>query len=301
MKGFFVMKKVLLIINPHSGKLKNKSMFFDIINIMSENDCIVTIRLTKRIGDAKAIAKEACESKLYDSIVCSGGDGTLNEAVSGSIISGCPIPIGYIPSGSTNDYARSLGLSSDMLEATERAINGNEIDIDVGNINGLHFNYIASFGAFTSVSYNAPQSLKKLLGHMAYVLAGIKDIANIKAIPVKIESYDTKIEDEFLFGAVTNTTSIGGIVRLNESVVGFNDGEFEVCLVKKPKNPADLMKVIVGALNSDFESDCFMFFKTNKVHFEMPDGIDWSIDGEKFDGAKSVDVDVLPSAVKLII
>lgn len=295
------MKKVLLIINPYSGKLKNKSMLFDIIDIMSENECVVTTRLTKTIGDAKSFAKEGCESKLYDIIVCSGGDGTLNETVSGAILSGCPVPIGYIPSGSTNDYARSLGLSSDMLEAAKLAISGSPIDIDVGMINGTHFNYIASFGAFTSVSYNAPQSLKKLLGHMAYVLAGIKDITNVKAIPVKIESYDKKIEDEFLFGAVTNTTSIGGIVRLNETAVGFNDGEFEVCLVKKPKSPADLMKVIVGALNSDFEGDCFMFFKTNKVHFEMPDGIDWSIDGEKFDGVKNIDIDVLPSAAKLVI
>lgn len=295
------MKKVLLIINPNSGKLKNKSMLFDIINVISDHKCLVTTRITHRLGDAREIARESCKCGLYDMIVCSGGDGTLNETVSGAVLSGCPLPIGYIPSGSTNDFAKSMGISSDMLISAKNAVTGNPTRIDVGSINGTHFNYIASFGAFTSVSYNAPQSLKRLLGHMAYVLAGIKDLTNIKSIPVTIESYDKKLCEDFIFGAVTNTTSIGGIVRLDEALVGFNDGVFEVCLVKKPKNPAELMKVIMGALNSDFANDCFMFFKTDKVHFDMPDNIDWTIDGEKFGSSKDINVEVLKGAVEFML
>jgi len=295
------MKKVLLIINPHSGKLQNKSVLFDIINVMSENDCIVTTRFTTKTGDAKIFAREACESKWYDLIVCSGGDGTLNETVSGTIESGCPLPIGYIPAGTTNDYAKTLGLTSETHNATKLSVTGKVSPIDVGMINGVHFNYIASFGAFTSVSYNAPRSLKKHLGHMAYILAGIKDITHIKSIPVKLESYDKTIEGDFIFGAVTNTTSIGGIVHLDEALVGFNDGEFEVCLVRRPKNPIDVVKVIKAALSSDFENENFVFFKTDKVRFTMTENVDWSIDGEKFQGTSVVDIEVLPKAAKLIL
>ncbi|MBR5506749.1 MAG: diacylglycerol kinase family lipid kinase [Clostridia bacterium] len=295
------MKKVFLIINPHSGKLKNKSVLFDIINIMSENNCEVTIRFTSKPGDAKTFAKEACESKLYDSIVCSGGDGTLNETVSGTILSGCPLPIGYIPAGTTNDYARTLGITSETYKAANLSVTGKVATIDVGVINGVHFNYIASFGAFTSVSYNAPRSLKKHLGHMAYILAGIKDITNIKSIPVKLESYDKKVEGDFIFGAITNTTSIGGIVHLNDALVGFNDGEFEVCLVRKPKNPVEIVKVIKAALSSDFDNENFVFFKTDKVTINLPDNVDWSIDGEKFPGSEIVNIEVLPGAAKLIL
>lgn len=293
------MKRVLLIINPHSGKLKNKSMLFDIINIMSEHGCIVTTRITNKTGDAKNFAKQGGESGEYDLVVCSGGDGTLSETVAGIIDSVANLPIGYIPSGSTNDYAKSMGIPSDMIEAAELAVSGREHSIDIGMINGSYFNYIASFGALTSVSYSAPQSLKNMLGHMAYVLAGIKDLANIRSTHVRIESEDNVYEDDYIFGAVTNSTSIGGIVKIDDELVEFNDGLFEVCLVKKPKNPADLTRIVMGALNSDFGSDCYEFFKASNLTIEMEDGIDWSLDGEKYKGSAKTEIKVLKSAVKL--
>lgn len=293
------MKKVLLIINPHSGKLKSKAVVFDIIDIMSENDCIVTTQITRQIGDAERFAKEASQSGYYDIIVCSGGDGTLNETVAGVIDGGGGVPVGYIPSGSTNDYAKSMGIPSDTKEASVLAVCGKEHPIDIGMINGRYFNYIASFGAFTSVSYNAPQTLKNLLGHMAYVLAGIKDITNVKSLHLKLECDGKCYEDDYIFGAVTNSTSIGGIVRLDDNLVGFNDGLFEVCLVKKPKNPADLVRIIMGALNSDFGSDCFEFFKASRLRLQMPDDTTWSLDGEKYDGSPETDIEIIKSAVKL--
>lgn len=293
------MKKVLLIINPHSGKLKSKSMLFDIINIMSQNDCLVTTRITAKSGDAVDFAREAAQCGEYDIVVCSGGDGTLSETMAGIVDGRGKVPLGYIPSGSTNDYAKSMGIPSDTKEAAELAVCGTEHAIDIGMIDGTYFDYVASFGAFTAASYSAPQTLKNLLGHMAYVLASIKDLANIKAIHIKVECEDNVYEDDYIFGAVTNSTSIGGIMHIDDELVKFNDGLFEVCLVKKPKNPADLTRIVMGALNSDFNSDCFEFFKASKMKFEMKEGIDWSLDGEKYEGKAVTNIEILKSAVNL--
>lgn len=294
------MKEVLLIINPNSGKLKNKSMLFDIINTMTQNDCTVTVRITQRIGDATLYACEACNSDRYDIIVCSGGDGTLNEVTSGIASCEKKLPLGYIPSGSTNDYARSIGISSDIRTAARNAVCGELHTIDMGKINERYFNYIASFGAFTSVSYSAPQSLKKLLGHTAYVLEGIKDIAKIKSRHIRFECDDQIYDDNYIFGAVSNTTSIGGIVHIDESLVGLNDGLFEVCLVRKPRNPAELLQIISGALNSDFSGKCFEFFKTDTIKACFEEELPWSLDGEKHVTCGDVSIHIIKDAITLI-
>ncbi len=295
------MKNIFLIINPHSGKYKSQSMLFDIISIMSEHDYIVTTRITQKQGDARSFAIEACNSGLYDLIVCSGGDGTLNETVDGIYTSGKAIPLGYIPSGSTNDYARSLGISADYKEATLRCVMGDPHPLDIGRMDNRHFNYIASFGMFTAVSYTTPQSVKKLLGHMAYVLAGMKDITKIKSTHARFILEDKVLEGDYIFGAIANTTSIGGVVHLKESFVEFNDGLFEVCLVKMPKNPADLMKITMGALSSDFSYENFEYCKTSSVKIEFEDDVSWSLDGEQYVSNSSVCVEVIPSAVTIML
>ena len=293
------MKNILLIINPKSGRLKNKSMLFNIIDTINKNGYLVTTRITQKVGDAQAFAKEGAKSELYDTIVCSGGDGTLRETVAGVFTSGCEVPIGYIPSGSTNDFARSMGISSDIRESARLAVCGKEHFLDVGRIDDAYFNYVASFGAFTSASYNASQSLKNMIGHTAYVLEGIKDLANIKAISAKFESDKDVYEGEYIFGAITNSTSIGGIVKIDDNLVEFNDGLFEVCLMKKPKNPVELTKIVRGAFNSDFTSDMYHFFKTSNLKIEMTSAIDWSLDGEKYRGKNKMEVVVNKSAVKI--
>ncbi len=293
------MKKVLLIINPNSGRLKNKSMLFDIIEIMDKKGCVVTTRITQKAGDSYVFAKDGALSGMYDCIVCSGGDGTMSETIRGIVESGKDIPLGYIPSGSTNDYAKSMGIPTDMLEASVLSVCGTPREIDVGIIDNTYFDYVASFGAFTSVSYSAPQPLKNMLGHMAYVLAGIKDIAKIKSVKAKVSANSEIIEDDFIFGAITNATSIGGIVKLDDTLVEFNDGLFEVCLVKKPKSPSDFTKLIIGALNSDFTSDSFVFLKSDEINFELGKGLDWSLDGEKYSSGKKVKIKVLKSAVRI--
>ncbi len=296
------MIKVLLIINPKSGKSKSKSKFFEIIEVLSANGCIVTTQVTKKTGDAVDFACDACRSGSYDRIVCCGGDGTLSETISGIIRSGKPLPLGYIPCGSTNDYAKSLCISSDYKEAAYLAATGSENAVDIGEFGGRHFNYIASFGLFTAVSYNASRSLKSLLGHLAYVLEGSKELTKIKSYHVRLMSDCGNVyEDDYLIGAIANSTSIGGIVKLKETLVSFNDGVFEVCLVKKPKNPADMIKIVKGIMASDFTSECFEFFRASSLDIDAPSGMSWSLDGEKASPGERVNINILHSAIKLIL
>lgn len=295
------MKSIMLIVNPNSGKSKPKSMLFEIIGALSQKDCMVTTLITQKEGDAKDFALFACEDKKYDMIICCGGDGTLSETISGIMKSTAPLPLGYIPCGSTNDYAKSLGISEDYVEAAMRAVDGQVYPVDIGIINGRHFNYIASFGLFTSVSYNASRNLKSMLGHTAYVLEGTKELTKIKTNHVRIETESGIYEDDYIFGAVANSTSIGGIVKLDETLVSFNDGVFEICLVKKPKNPADLVNIIRGMMNSDFTFDCFEFFRASSLKITAPDDMAWSLDGEKAEPGSDIDINIIHSAVNLMI
>ena len=295
------MKSVMLIVNPNSGKSKPKTMLFDIIQTLSDAGCIVTTRITAAPGDAVEFSVKACNSGQYDLIICCGGDGTLNETISGVLKSENNIPVGYIPCGSTNDYARSLNISSNHIKAANVAARGEEYPVDIGEINGRYFNYIASFGLFTSVSYNASRSLKSMLGHTAYVLEGTKELTKIKANHVRIETEGTIYEGDYIFGAIANSTSIGGIVKLSEALVSFNDGVFEICLVKMPKNPADLVKIVKGIMNSDFTDDCFEFFRAASLKITAPSDMAWSLDGEKAEPGADITVDILHSAVKLMM
>ncbi|MBR3934185.1 MAG: diacylglycerol kinase family lipid kinase [Clostridia bacterium] len=295
------MKKVLLIINPKSGKSKSKFMLFEIINTLSLNGCIVTTRITQKIGDATLFAEDACKEGIYDLIIACGGDGTLSETVAGVVKMQNRPDIGYIPCGSTNDYARSFGISTDYKKAAEGAATGKPIPVDIGLINGKSFNYIASFGLFTAVSYSASRTLKSMLGHMAYVLAGTKELAKIKSIHAKVETDSGTFEDDFLFGAIANSTSIGGVVKLDETLVSFNDGMFEICLVRKPKKTSEILNVIRGALKSDFSSESFEFFKASSVKITTPEGLAWSLDGEKAVPGENVEIEILKSAVNLVL
>lgn len=272
------MKKILLIVNPVSGTVKIKSYILNILNILTANDCIPTVMITQRKGHAFEIVKEHAYN--YDQIICSGGDGTLNEVISGIVSSGLSIPLSYLPSGSTNDFANCMKIPLNVVKATERAINGDLIPIDIGKINNSYFSYIASFGAFTAVSYSTPQAVKNSLGHLAYVLEGIKDLQNISPIYVKCNSNSRQCSGDYVFGAVINSTSIGGVVKLDKLLVDFSDGEFEVLLVKNPKTLNDLNKIIVSITSSNFDNNMFDFFKASQIEFEFENDMMWSIDGE---------------------
>lgn len=294
--------KILLIINPSSGKMKVKQNIFDIIETLSTKYDEVAVRLTKHRLHATQIIAESDLSQ-YDTVACCGGDGTLNEVINGIVKSGKnDTTIGYIPSGSTNDFANSIGIPTNPIEASRLICSGKARSIDLGLFAGeKSFTYIASFGVFTAVSYNTRQSFKNIFGHLAYVLEGIKDIANIKTYKVKTMSDGKLYSGEYIFGAVTNSTSIGGIVHLPQSNVDFSDGLFEVILIKKPVNPNDLAKIIFGITNSKFDSEVFDFFKTAEVNFEFDNPIVWSLDGEACASDGNVEIKAEQKAINIIL
>lgn len=293
------MKKLLFIINPNAGKIRAKSYVLKIIQIFSEEGYVVTVCPTERRGHGAEIAEKYAAT--FDQILCCGGDGTLNEVIQGVMNSGVDIPIGYIPAGSTNDLATSLKLPKSITKAAEFVAKTTPNKFDLGYFdNNKYFSYIASFGAFTETSYNTPQQLKNSLGHLAYVLEGAKALGNIYSFDMKI-NYDGKvIEDEFIFGAVLNTTSMGGIMRLSKPNINFNDGVFEVLLIRNPDNVADLTTTINCLMSQKFDSDNVLLFPASNISIECDVPIDWSIDGELYKGNKNVNIRVIKDALNLI-
>lgn len=284
------MKKLLLIVNPVAGKLLARTDFFDIVNTFCGAGYTVTTHITQSKNHGTHLAKQANEEN-YDLIVCCGGDGTLNEVITGILQSENPIPLGYIPTGSTNDFARTLKISSSPILASKAILKKNSIVIDTGCFNGkMYFSYIASFGAFSAVSYTASQDAKNTFGHFAYLIEGIKDIPRIQTYSITVDADGKKTKGDFIFGAVTNTTSVAGIVKLKSSIVDLQDGLFEVILVKPPKTPVDLNKILMGITNSSFDNDMFVFFKAKELKFNMPEKLFWTLDGEKANGGKIVKI-----------
>jgi YegS/Rv2252/BmrU family lipid kinase len=236
-----------------------------------------------------------------DLVVCCGGDGTLNEVVSGVIKLGLPLPLGYIPSGTTNDFASSLKISSHKESAAKAIMSGKERKLDIGLFNNIrNFCYVASFGAFTESSYTTPQSYKNSIGHLAYVLEGVKDIPNIRPYHVKVEANDQVYEDDYLFGAVSNSTSIGGIMKLDSSKVDLNDGLFEIMLIKTPKSPIDISRMLFSITKRDYNDKMIDFIKASEATFYMDEGISWTVDGEYIAGGSKIQIKNIPNAITFL-
>ncbi len=292
------MKKVLVILNPRAGKMKSKGGLFTIVDKLCVAGWSVTVQTTQKQGHATELAAEA--KKLgFDLIVCCGGDGTLNEVIDGVMHSGSDIPLGYIPCGSTNDFAASMGISTDINKAIDNIIENEAVSLDIGSFNGRHFSYIASFGAFTAASYSAPQSRKNALGHFAYILEGIKDIRSLKKYHLSVKTDELCEEGDYIFGAVSNSTSVGGIVKLSDDMVDMKDGLFELILIKYPKNPAQFTRILTGILSSNFDKDVFTFAKTSHIEFDTAGDIHWTLDGEYEKGAEHIEVINIHDAIFL--
>lgn len=283
------MKKVIVILNPHAGKMKSKNALFNIVDSLCADNWNVTVQTTQYRGHAAELSANA-KNDGYNMIVCCGGDGTLNEVIDGIMKSSSDIPIGYIPAGSTNDFASSMGISLDIKKAISNIINSEPSAFDIGQFNDRYFSYIASFGAFTATSYSTPQNIKNTLGHFAYVLEGIRDLGSLTKYRMKVTTDGFEEEADYIFGAVSNSTSVGGVVKLDSEIVDMCDGLFEVVLIKYPKNIADLNKVVNGILASDFTSDAFTFLKTSSVEFDMEKIFHWTLDGEFESGANHIEV-----------
>ena len=263
------MKKMLFIYNPKAGKAQIRNKLADILDVFTKGGYEITVYPTQRSEDA--MEKTEKRSKEYDIVVCSG---TLDEVVTGMIRSGFRTPIGYIPAGSTNDFGGSLGLPKNMVRAAENIVNGNDFACDVGSFNEDVFVYIAAFGLFTDVSYETGQDMKNVLGHMAYLLEGMKRLSAIRSYPMRITYGDTTIVDDFIFGMVTNSASVGGFKRITGKNVRLDDGVFEVTLIKRPKN------IMVSLLNRDIDTDAMYCFRTSKVEITSAEPLPWTLDGE---------------------
>ena len=243
------MKKLLFIVNPKAGKAAIKNKLLAIIDMFTKADYQVTVYPTQAKKDAVRLVRE--QASNYDLLVCSGGDGTLDEVVTGIMRASCPVPIGYIPAGSTNDYAKSLGIPSDNIKAAQNIINGTPFLCDVGIFSDRYFVYIAAFGAFTEVSYSTPQQTKNLVGHLAYLLEGARSLTAIKSYSVAVAYDDELVEGEYIFGMVTNSISVGGFKRFRGNEVQYDDGLFEGLFIKQPKNPLELQAIIGALLMND--------------------------------------------------
>ncbi len=270
--------KLLFVFNPRSGKGLIREHLVDIVDAMVKAGYEVTIYTTQSQGDAIRKVKE--EAKYYDRVVCSGGDGTLDEVVTGMQQSEVNVPIGYIPAGSTNDFANSLGIPKDMVEAAKVAVGENPFPCDVGYFNGDTFVYVAAFGLFTEVSYKTPQQLKNVLGHAAYILEGAKQLHDIPSFTMQVEHDGQVFQDKFIYGMVTNSVSVGGFKGMTGDDVKLDDGVFEVTLIKSPKNPIELNRILASLTNLIDDTELIYSFKTDHLHIISKEKIAWTLDGE---------------------
>lgn len=273
------MKRLLFIHNPHAGKELLKPKISDIVDIFVKAGYEVTIYPTQSYRDAYRKVKEY-NSKEYELVVCSGGDGTIDEVVSGMMTRRDRDPVGYIPTGTTNDFANSLHIPKGLLKAADNAVNGVVFPCDIGRFNQDTFVYIAAFGLFTDVSYETDQAMKNVLGHLAYILEGAKRIFNVPSYRIKVCHGGEEIEGEFIYGMVTNSRSVGGFRSMVGKQVIFDDGLFEVTLIKKPKNPLELQEIIAALLIEQIDTKYMYTFKTGHITFESLEEIPWTLDGE---------------------
>lgn len=293
-------KKMLFIYNPRAGKAKIRSNLLDIIDIFTRAGFEVTAYPTQAKGDGERAVKERTPG-YFDLVACSGGDGTLDEVVTGMMQCREKVPIGYVPAGSTNDFANSLNIPKNMINAAQTIVEGNTLDCDIGIFNEDIFVYIAAFGVFTDVSYETSQDIKNMLGHMAYILEGMRRLPSIKAYQLKVESPELSVEGEFLFGMITNSVSVGGFKRITGKFVQLDDGEFEVTLIKKPANPVELNLIMAALLNRSINTDCMYCFKTNHLKITSQDEIAWTLDGEFGGRHKEVKIENQMKALRIMV
>lgn len=281
-------RKLLFVFNPKSGMGLIKNNLLDIVDVMVKAGYDPTVYPTQARGDA--IRKVREDGAAYERIVCSGGDGTLDEVVTGMCEANLQIPLGYIPAGSTNDFARTLKIPNDMVKAAEIAVGDHVFLCDVGQFNNDTFIYIAGFGMFTEISYDTPQELKNVLGHAAYILSAAKSLASIPSYLMQIEANDEVIEGRFVYGMITNSLSVAGFKGLTGKDVELDDGEFEVTLIKSPTNPLELTEIVEYLTGIISETKMVYTFKASNIQIRSRSSVSWTMDGENGGEHWSVDI-----------
>ena len=295
-------KKLLFIVNPRAGKRKSREPLFDAVSIYSEAGYLVSVRVTSHPGEATELAEDLGEE--FDLVVCHGGDGTLNETVNGVM----RIPkekrpaVSYLPGGSTNDFAASLNISSNPAEAALSAMRLEPRKLDVGRFGERNFVYVASFGAFTKTTYTVPQDIKNVFGHFAYMLDGVKNLDTLCPYRMKITADGEVFDGEYLFGAISNSTSIAGLMKLSDEEVLFNDGLFELLLVPVPRTSAAMQALILALVNKDYyNSEGLIFRHVKHVTAETAEDIPWTLDGEYDPGAPFVEIGIEENGLTMMI
>ena len=295
-------RKLLFIVNPRAGKTKSPAPLFEAVSIYSEAGYLVSVRQTRARGDATALAESLGAD--FDVIVCHGGDGTLNETINGVM----RIPrekrpqVSYLPGGSTNDFAASLNISSEPAEAARSAMRHQPRELDIGVFGERNFVYVASFGAFTRTTYTVPQDIKNVFGHFAYLLEGVKDLDTLCPYRMRITADGEVFDGEYLFGAVSNSTSIAGLMKLSPETVAFDDGRFELLLVPVPRTHAAMQALIRALINQDYcNSEGLIFRQVKYVTAETEEDISWTLDGEYAPGAPRIEIGIEENGITMLL
>lgn len=292
-------KKLLFIVNPRAGRNKSRGPLFDAAAIFSEAGYLLRIHRTTASGDAtETVVREGSQ---YDLVVASGGDGTLNETIAGLVQLENPPLLGYLPQGSTNDFASSLHISDDPAAAAEVIVQQHVQILDVGFWNQRPFAYVASFGAFTRTSYTASQASKNALGHFAYILEGMKDLNSLRPYRIRLTADGEVLDGDYLFGAVCNSTSIGGLMKLDPERVVLDDGKFELLLIPSPKTPLGLQNLMLALLNQHYDSEGLVFRHVSSLHLETDEDLPWSLDGEYAPSTPAVDIVNRQGALRMLL
>lgn len=293
-------KRLLLVVNPRSGKGKIKNELLRVVEIFSSDGYAVEVYPTDSMG-AATNKVSTLKTDDYDLLVVCGGDGTLNEVITGLMTAKADIPIGYIPAGTLNEWSTGLGISKNIKQAAKDILTGKIQDLDIGRFDNRYFSYTASFGAFTEASYSAPQDVKNVLGQAAYVFEGVKSLGNIKPIHLKFVADGREIEGDFLFGAISNSMSVGGIVKFDSNEVALNDGYFEVLLIRNPDNILKLQPMIDGIIRKELNREGMEFFKTKEITVYAKNEISWTLDGEYAAGKDIIRISNIHKAVRFVV
>lgn len=292
------MKKMLFVMNPYAGQRRANRYLADILSIFNRAGYRVEAYMTGARGEATDIVRQYAPE--MDLVACCGGDGTFNETVNGLLHSKVNIPVGYIPAGSTNDFAASLGLPTNILQAAETVVTGEPSDLDVGKFGDRYFSYVASFGAFTRTSYATPQNVKNALGHAAYILGGISELSQLRTEHVKLQLDEKIVEDDFLFGAVSNSTSVGGVLSLDPKQVDLRDGKFEVLLLRSPRELGELSECIRAVQTAEYNCKMLTFTPASRVTVWADAGMPWTLDGEMEPGHEEVTIENIHCGLKVM-
>lgn len=293
------MKRMMLIINPAAGKSAIRDNLMGIVKTFTEENYIVSIFMTQQKGDAVRFAKE--EAKGFDILVCVGGDGTLNEVINGMVQGAVDIPIGYIPAGTTNDFAASHNLSRFPRQAARNILKGKGNLHDIGLFNDRYFAYVSACGIFSDVSFTTPQSLKNAFGRLAYYFEGARKITDL----LNQYKFSIHIDNEIYHGnycflAVANSFSLGGVLQLDDQNVSLSDGIFEVLTVKSPQNPIELQKIMIAMMDKNYNNDMVRCYHGKKIYIVSDKEVAWTVDGENGGKHRQVTISALNRQLNIL-